>query len=76
MILVGNTGNGLIGAYKPSTGVFQGFLKTTTGHIALPGLWGLEFGNGNAESGPTNVLYFNTGGISQTTGIFGAITAN
>jgi uncharacterized protein (TIGR03118 family) len=77
MILVGNTGNGLIGAYGYSTGVFHGFLKNAAAqHISLPGLWGLEFGNGNVQSGPTNVLYFNTGGVTQTTGVFGAITAN
>jgi hypothetical protein len=36
----------------------------------------MEFGNGNSESGPTNVLYFNAGGANLTTGVFGAITAN
>ncbi len=76
MILVGNTGNGLIGAYKPG-GKFAGFLRNSGGQvIALPGLWGIEFGDGNAESGPVNVLYYNTGGANQTTGVFGAITAN
>jgi len=75
MILVGNTGNGAIGVYK-FNGAFQGFLKTNGKYLILPGLWGLEFGNGNAESGPTNVLYFNAGGANQNVGIFGAITAN
>lgn len=76
MILVGNTGSGWIGAYSPSTGTFQGFLQSGGSDVTLPGLWGLEFGNGNTESGPTNVLYFNAGGVNQTTGVFGAITAN
>jgi len=77
MILVGNTGSGWIGAYSPSTGAFQGFLQTSTGSdITIPGLWGIEFGNGSTESGPTNVLYFNAGGAAMTTGVFGAITAN
>jgi uncharacterized protein (TIGR03118 family) len=76
MILVGNTGNGVIGAYN-TKGAFQGFLKNSGGKaIVLPGLWGLEFGDGNVESGPVNVLYFNAGGANQTTGVFGAITAN
>lgn len=75
MILVGNTGNGLIGAYSFS-GAFQGFLEENGRPIVLPGLWGLEFGNGNTESGPTNVLYFNAGGAKQTAGLFGAIAAN
>jgi uncharacterized protein (TIGR03118 family) len=75
MILVGNTGNGLIGAYD-RLGVFQGFLDDGSTALVIPGLWGIEFGNGNTESGPTNVLYFNAGGANQTTGVFGAISAN
>lgn len=77
MLLVGNTGSGWIGAYNPSTGAFAGFLEDSTGaDITIPGLWGLVFGNGSTESGPTNVLYYNAGGANQTTGVFGAITAN
>jgi uncharacterized protein (TIGR03118 family) len=75
MILVGNTGNGLIGVYKIS-GAFQGFLQSGGQDIVIPGLWGLAFGNGNTQSGPTDVLYFNAGGVNLTDGIFGAISAN
>jgi uncharacterized protein (TIGR03118 family) len=76
MILVGNTGNGAIGVYK-FNGAFQGYLKTPAGkYLILPGLWGLEFGNGNPQTGPTNVLYFAAGGANQNVGVFGAITAN
>lgn len=75
MILVGNTGSGLIGAYS-GKGVFQGYLQSGGQDLVIPGLWGIEFGNGSTESGPTNVLYFNAGGANQTTGVFGAITAN
>jgi uncharacterized protein (TIGR03118 family) len=76
MILVGNTGSGRIGAYKVS-GAFQGFLKDASGQdLIIPGLWGMGFGNGNAQSGPANVLYFNAGGTDQTSGVFGAIAAN
>jgi uncharacterized protein (TIGR03118 family) len=76
MLLVGNTGSGWIGAYSPTNGKFQGFLQSGGVDIAIPGLWGIEFGNGNTESGPANVLYFNAGGANLTTGVFGAITAN
>jgi|HubBroStandDraft_1064217.scaffolds.fasta_scaffold08817_4 uncharacterized protein (TIGR03118 family) len=77
MILVGNTGSGWIGAYDATNGRFQGFLEDSSGaELTLPGLWGIEFGNGSADSGPTNVLYFNAGGAELTTGIFGSITAN
>jgi len=76
-VLVGNTGSGWIGAYNASTGSFLGFLQDSSGNtITIPGLWGLEFGDGNADSGPTNVLYFNAGGPNMTTGTFGAISAN
>jgi len=76
MILVGNTGNGWIGAYSPSNGKFQGFLQSGGQNLTIQGLWGIAFGNGNVESGPTNTLYFVAGGVNQTTGVFGAITAN
>lgn len=76
MILVGNTGDGTIVAFSPTSGAFQGYLKSGGANLSIPGLWGIEFGNGNAESGPTNVLYFNAGGANQTTGVFGAIAAN
>lgn len=76
MILIGNTGSGLIGAYKIANGSFQGFLQNGGENVVIPGLWGLAFGDGSTESGPTNVLYFNAGGESQTTGVFGAITAD
>ncbi|HTQ53422.1 MAG TPA: TIGR03118 family protein [Bryobacteraceae bacterium] len=75
-LLVGNTGSGWIGAYNPSNGKFLGFLQSGGATIAIPGLWGLEFGNGNVESGPANVLYFTAGGNDLTTGVFGAISAN
>jgi len=77
MILIGNTGSGWIGAYDSSSGTFQGFLDDSSGSlITIPGLWGLEFGNGSAGTGPTTTLYYAAGGASLATGVFGAITAN
>lgn len=76
-ILVGNTASGLIAAFNPSTGHLAGVLKNAGGQqIKIPGLWGMAFGNGNTESGPTTTLYFNGGGSTYTTGVFGAIVAN
>jgi len=76
-LLVGNTGNGVIGAYDATTGVFQGALENAAGKtIAIAGLWGIEFGNGSAQTGPTTVLYFAAGGPKLTTGTFGSIAAN
>ena len=76
MLLVGNTGSGWIGAYNPTTAKFLGFLETGGQFVTIPNLWGIEFGNGSAATGPTNVLYFAGGGPNQTTGVFGSITAN
>jgi uncharacterized protein (TIGR03118 family) len=76
MILVGNTGSGWIGAYDKKTGAFTGFLQSGGYDLTLPGLWAIEFGDGTGQSGPNNVLYFNAGGAAQTTGEFGAITAD
>jgi len=76
MLLVGNTATGWIAAYSPKTLAFQGFLNDSSGTpITIPGLWGIEFGDGNPKSGPTNTLYYAAGG-DYTTGVFGAITAN
>jgi len=77
MLLVGNTGSGWIGAYNATNGTFQGFLDNTGGsELTIPGLWGLSFGNGSSETGPTTTLYFAAGGPNLTAGTFGAITAN
>jgi uncharacterized protein (TIGR03118 family) len=75
-ILIGNTGSGWIGAYNRRTGAFEGFLQSGGADLFIPGLWALDFGDGSAQSGPTNVLYFNAVGADLTTGQFGAITAN
>lgn len=76
MILVGNTGSGWIGAYNRTSGTFEGFLQSGGADLTIPGLWGLGFGDAKPGSGPTDVLYFNSGGAQQTSGVFGAITAN
>lgn len=74
-ILVGNTGDGTIGAYNKKTGAFLGYLQNAGVNLTVPGLWALSFGNGNVESGPANVLYFTAGGPNLTSGTFGAIAA-
>ena len=76
LLLVGNTTSGWISGYDPKTGAFKGFLNDSAGSpITIPGLWGISFGNGSPDSGPTNTLYYNAGG-NYTTGVFGTITAN
>ena len=76
-VLVGNVGNGAIAAFNPNTGKFLGFLKNSSGAVIVnSGLWALSFGTGNADTGPTNVLYFNAGIQGYQHGLFGAIAAN
>ena len=72
-ILVGNFGDGLIGAYDASTGVFKGFLHDATNvPIAVDGLWDLTFGVGSA---PATSLYFSAGPNNETHGLVGTLTA-
>jgi len=72
-LLIGNTTSGWIAAFSTKNLAFKGFLENSSASaITLPGLWGIEFGNGNAESGPTTTLYYAAGG-NYLTGAFGAI---
>lgn len=74
-LLVGNTGNGQINAFNPTTGAFLGTLKNTVGKaISIGGLWALKFGGGStANNGATNQLFFTGGPNGYTTGVFGMI---
>jgi uncharacterized protein (TIGR03118 family) len=76
-LLVGNTEAGNIAAFNAKTGAWLGNLQDAGGQdLNLPGLWALTFGSGNADAGPTNVLYFTTGTVDFTHGLFGSVTAN
>jgi uncharacterized protein (TIGR03118 family) len=70
-ILIGNFGDGLIGAYDASTGKFLGTLQDASNTpITIDGLWSLTFGP--AATDPT--LYFSAGPSGQTHGLLGTIT--
>ena len=74
-ILVGNTGNGRISAFNPTTGHFVGQVHRNDGTILhIPGLRGLLFGNGSAAT-PTSLL-FTAGPAGGTHGLLGAIETN
>jgi uncharacterized protein (TIGR03118 family) len=71
-ILVGQFGSGEIAAFDATTGHFQGELEDANSKvISIPGLWGIAFGAGNANSGGPNELFFNAGINQGTGGIFG-----
>ena len=71
MLIVGNFGDGLIGAYDPNTGAFIDNLRAADGNpIQLSGLWGLAFG---PFPGST-VMYFASGPNDETHGLVGTLT--
>jgi uncharacterized protein (TIGR03118 family) len=76
-LLVGNFGDGTINAFDGCGGEYLGALQDTgTKVIAIPGLWGLSFGNGRG-AGDANTLYFTAGipgtGNVEDHGLFGSI---
>jgi len=73
-LLVGNFGDGKINAYNPTTGAFVETLGDANGNpIVIDGLWGLDFGNGNATAPVTN-LYFTAGPNGEADGLFGDLS--
>jgi uncharacterized protein (TIGR03118 family) len=69
-ILVGNLGDGLISAFKPS-GAYKGQLKDDDGqYISIDGLWALAFGTEPAANGGKNELFFTAGPLFYNQGLF------
>jgi uncharacterized protein (TIGR03118 family) len=63
-LLVGNVFDGLINAFNITTSpaVNVGTLNLNGGgRFSIPGLWGIQFGLGNTNNGPTNNLFFSAG---------------
>lgn len=70
-VLIGNFGDGKIGAYNAATGEFMDFLHDSAGSpIALQGLWGLQFGPTTSST----TLYFASGPGDEAHGLVGTIT--
>jgi uncharacterized protein (TIGR03118 family) len=71
-LLVGNFGDGHINVYAPD-GTSMGPLAVNNGGaVAIPGLWSLRFGNGDADK-PVTTLFYTAGFADQTDGVFGSI---
>ena len=71
-LLVGNFGNGEIGAYTAS-GSFAGLLNGADGTpLTDDGLWALTFGNGGA-GGSANSLYVTAGLNGEADGLFARV---
>ena len=70
-LLLGNFGDGRIGAYDPTTGGFIDFLRDGTGNpIVIDGLWGLTFG----PSADSTALFFTAGPDGEAHGLLGTLT--
>jgi uncharacterized protein (TIGR03118 family) len=74
-LLVGNSGDGLINAFDPTTGALLGtLLDMNNNPIVNDSLWGLRFGNGG-NGGNLSTLYFTAGLNNELNGLFGSIAA-
>jgi uncharacterized protein (TIGR03118 family) len=80
-LLIGNFGDGRILAFNPDKQLgngrhqYKGFLHSAGGApLKIEGLWALQFGHGNANSGNTNDLYFTAGPDDEEGGLFGFLS--
>jgi uncharacterized protein (TIGR03118 family) len=80
-LLIGNFGDGKINAFDLTAAprgngeaIQLGQLHSAGGPpLRIDGLWGLQFGHGNANSGPVNALFFTAGPDEESHGLFGRI---
>jgi len=73
MLLVGNFGDGKINGYDPAAGTYIGTVADATGAaFAVPGLWGIAFGN-DAANQPHNTLFYAAGTNNEANGAYGRI---
>ena len=72
-LIVGNFGDGKIHGYDPDSNRYLGELADSTGAaFAVPGLWGLAFGN-DAQNQPHATLFFAAGTNGEVNGRYGRI---
>jgi uncharacterized protein (TIGR03118 family) len=73
-LLIGNFSDGRINAFDPVSGNWLGAVLNVGGTaFAVPGLWGLAFGNGGS-GGDTHTLYFTAGINGENDGLFGSLS--
>jgi uncharacterized protein (TIGR03118 family) len=74
LLLIGNFGNGQIGAYDPGSGGFIDKVRDPHGQaIIIDGLWALRVGNAGNNGNP-NTVYFSAGPNGEMDGLFGSLT--
>ena len=77
-LIVGNFGDGKLHAYSQNGGRWHsdGVLRGTNHRaVVVDGLWGIAFGGGAANNGPTNTMFFAAGPNDEAGGAFGTIDA-
>ena len=74
-LLVGNFGDGRIGAFDLSTDAYLGqLLDASNQPLAIDGLWAISPGN-DGFAGSRQMLYFTAGPDGETHGLFGVLSA-
>jgi uncharacterized protein (TIGR03118 family) len=72
-LMIGNFGDGRINAFDPATGASIGTVADANGvPLAVPGLWGIAFGNGAANK-PRTTLFYAAGTNDEVNGAYGRI---
>src|SRR5712671_3105661 len=72
-LLVCNFGDGTINAFDRAKGTYWATVTNPMGHpFAMPGLWGIAFGNDHASQ-PHNTLFFAAGINDEQDGVYGRI---
>ncbi len=75
ILISNNISRGRINAFNAQTGKFLGPLRDASGRvIEIDSVWALQFGQGNANNGATNQLFFTAGPNNYANGLFGTIT--
>jgi hypothetical protein len=75
ILISNNIPRGRINAFDFETGKFLGPLRDASNNpIEIDDVWALQFGQGAANNGPSNQLFFTAGPNNYTNGLFGTIT--
>jgi uncharacterized protein (TIGR03118 family) len=75
-VLIANFGDGTINIFAPNGAALATSMGplavNNTPTLAIPGLWAIVFGNGDADK-PVTTLFYTAGFANQTDGVFGTI---
>lgn len=75
LLISNNTDRGTINAFDSLTGAFVGTVKDTNGKvIEINQLWGIGFGDGTGQNGPTGHLFFTAGPGNNLAETFGEMS--